>query len=604
MNIIIMFILGMQYYVDMPDTATGKEFDTLDEFLDRTHIGPHNMGLYLRSICKSNDLHPHIIKSSRIFCGSVVDGSMDAKVKGNNLSPVDIDMHAQYLIDQDSFNIEDVPDNPGYVYITKPLGTQLAAEDHVLYYEKYNKMCLSSIFIKTQFARQTKQKHSDICHIDTTPRDASVTLQLHDSVQIEKEKTSRNPDSVECAGTETLDLGNIDCVFAIPFWGWPKIAKSWLLRQRHWPEPKIVLMCATRGYHLIPKALVDTDVEWRYSFSVAETILMHSMSDNQWKCYYICKSLLSKNIVSHALTTYHLKTVLFWKCESLPSFMWNQNLGKAVVSIIDDLIHAFASQHLPHYFIQEQNLLQKLPLEAVKGVVKELLHLREKLTSKLEIGNSEKSTLYDGIFVSAHFWLWILYRFGILINKSSSSDEPLSVWSVIDVQLIKFVKYIFHLVEQSLTSSQCLKELQIMLANMMVDTALMSKETMVQSITGIPGVQDPATDHIVESIRKHLVTFKSEISILCDIIELQMIEIKKTNLTSGEHHQIWHSVMKDKFGKIPVITERCERGINDESILRKLPKLLDLPVYYPNLNSRVTTAHIFSQARFREFMKN
>ena len=130
----------------------------------------------------------------------------------------------------------------------------------------------------------------------------------------------------------------------------------------------------------------DRDVQWRYSFSVAETILVQAMSDNQWKSYFICKRLFFNHIVYKAISTYHLKTIVLWKCESVPSDIWDHNLGRCVILIIDELIHAFASHHLPHYFIQEQNLLQNLPSESVTEVAKELLQLREELMDDRNLG--------------------------------------------------------------------------------------------------------------------------------------------------------------------------------------------------------------------------
>ena len=273
---------------------------------------------------------------------------------------------------QESNCIEDILGYPGCVYLIYTLEEDNYFQNHLpCILNKCNKLCVSGKAIKYQFL-QDEDDPKIASTLSTSPDHASVKM--------------------------TIENGffhvNIDFVLSMAFHGWPNIASS-CIKKRHYP-----LNCdIDQIFHVVPKpySYSDKDVQWRYSFSVAETILVQAMSDNQWKCYFICKRLFFNHIVSKAISTYHLKTIVLWKCKSVPSNIWDNNLGRCVILIIDELIHAFASHHLPHYFIQEQNLLQNLPSESVTEVAKELLQLREKLMDDKNVGRCRISFIDEEI---------------------------------------------------------------------------------------------------------------------------------------------------------------------------------------------------------------
>ena len=367
----------------MADTTSGKVFDVLDEFFQHEQIGHNNLGLYLRNIYKYDELID-LNSTRQIICGSTVDGTFSAKVKllqsEKEFSELNIDIDIDVLINrymnflQESNCVEDIAEYPGFVYL---IGTP--GEDNYLYYlryvpNKYNKLCLSSKATKYQFLQD-----------EDDPIIASTL------------STGLNLASVKMTFKNGLFDVNIDFVPAMAFYGWPNIASRKCIRKKHCP-----LNCDIDTiYHAVPKPYSDLDsdrdVQWRYSFSVEETLLIQAMSDNQWKCCYMCKRLFFNHIVSKTISTYHLKTIVLWKCESVPSHIWDHNLGRCVILIIDELIHAFASHRLPHYFIPEQNLLQYLPSESVTEVSKELLQLREKLMDDRNLGRCRISFIDEEI---------------------------------------------------------------------------------------------------------------------------------------------------------------------------------------------------------------
>ena len=71
-----------------------------------------------------------------------------------------------------------------------------------------------------------------------------------------------------------------DSVFAINCPLWPPDAHEWVIRERlkGWPTKNIVDAIVKGGCHLVSKPngkKQNDDTQWRYSFSQAETILIH-----------------------------------------------------------------------------------------------------------------------------------------------------------------------------------------------------------------------------------------------------------------------------------------------------------------------------------------
>ena len=167
--------------------------------------------------------------------------------------------------------------------------------------------------------------------------------------------------NVCCGGTCHLDE-----VYAVACCGWPSLAVPWAARKRHWPDASLVKDITNSAFHLVhkPSPSGDVDIEWRLSFSLAESKLMDSLTGPRLATFSIFKELLKKSVklgVENVLTTYHIKTAFFWICEQKTSDSWQMILlEKYILDLLTFLIYGFKKGIVKHYFIPNINLLENI----------------------------------------------------------------------------------------------------------------------------------------------------------------------------------------------------------------------------------------------------
>ena len=171
---------------------------------------------------------------------------------------------------------------------------------------------------------------------------------------------------------------DIDSTLCFYCEGWPALAKHWQDRKRNWPPENVIKEVLLSGYYLVPKAHPDAplnhDIQWRLSFSAAEVILIDNFTGVQFLLYQTLKAVLKQNAAPHSgaegLTTYHLKTALFWLSEKCPEDQWvDANISECITLVLTWIIDACVSAMLPHYFVPEINLLQKVPSDVLNEIV-------------------------------------------------------------------------------------------------------------------------------------------------------------------------------------------------------------------------------------------
>ena len=117
---------------------------------------------------------------------------------------------------------------------------------------------------------------------------------------------------------------------------WPTMANKWSERKRtvEWPGERLISDIMSDGCHVVPVSHHDNDneshhTEWRLSFSSAEKRLVNSLSMEQRQSYIIAKLIMKQVIkeiqerssqppLDKTPSSYHLKTILLWKCEEKP----------------------------------------------------------------------------------------------------------------------------------------------------------------------------------------------------------------------------------------------------------------------------------------------
>lgn len=178
---------------------------------------------------------------------------------------------------------------------------------------------------------------------------------------------------------------DIDVVFSFPCLAWPREAWNWVIRDRKsgWPNAESISQIMEKGCLLVPTSFSETggesNLEWRFSFSVAERMLFEMSNDIQRQTLILLKFV--KHFYfreSKILTTYHFKTALFWVTEDMPLSMWtNENLGKCFLIVLEKMQLFMSSGHFPQFFIEDCNLISKLSPADVKNVIGILNAVRE-----------------------------------------------------------------------------------------------------------------------------------------------------------------------------------------------------------------------------------
>lgn len=138
-----------------------------------------------------------------------------------------------------------------------------------------------------------------------------------------------------------------------------------------WPPQNVVREIRKDGCHLVAKVPKGSTVPegekqflWMYSFSGAEKTLF--LKGGQGEASSCSKQVLrifkalKEQLELHPLTSYHLKTMLFYECEENPHHShWSFNrLGERFLGLLQRLETCLSQRHCPHYFIRELNLFE------------------------------------------------------------------------------------------------------------------------------------------------------------------------------------------------------------------------------------------------------
>ena len=181
---------------------------------------------------------------------------------------------------------------------------------------------------------------------------------------------------------------HVDLVMCVGCCGWPRLAASWIKRERKtWPCKSLVDKITSSVFHLVnkpsPSTDADIDIDFRLSFSFAESKLMDTLTGPRLATYMVLKHIFNENDQlkdMNILKTYHLKTVFFWACEKHSEDYWNmEHIEARVLSVLDALIVGFNEGFISHYFIPEINLLQEIQKQDSSETIRELNLVRQSL---------------------------------------------------------------------------------------------------------------------------------------------------------------------------------------------------------------------------------
>ena len=149
---------------------------------------------------------------------------------------------------------------------------------------------------------------------------------------------------------------------------WISPAHKWVTRPNtSWPSSELKSNIIDHGTLFVPigcKGSKNEDIEWRFSFSVSEKLLIYSFTHVQLICYALMKIVLKDVIDSDddckgLLCSYYIKNIIFWVSEELPLSIWRpENLIWCFMRCFERLLYCVEYSMCPHYFIPEINMFE------------------------------------------------------------------------------------------------------------------------------------------------------------------------------------------------------------------------------------------------------
>ncbi|XP_058875418.1 protein mab-21-like 3 [Acipenser ruthenus] len=181
--------------------------------------------------------------------------------------------------------------------------------------------------------------------------------------------------------TEKLHVDLVP-VLQIPFSEYKHI--DWPRAKTRWPSQELIAKSKETGIDLVAKEV------WRPTFSRIENILLEDIDRDGGRrkdALQILLRVLQERWQDFykTLSSYHLKTVLFWACEKHPEFTKWETLEKSLNVLLDELIRRLESRAVPHYFLSEVNLLRST--EQLSELLLQVTELRRDPVTYLEIQN-------------------------------------------------------------------------------------------------------------------------------------------------------------------------------------------------------------------------
>ena len=195
-------------------------------------------------------------------------------------------------------------------------------------------------------------------------------------------------------------VSGVDFVPALRCFGWPRVAREWIKRERKWPSPDIVDRIVQEGFHLVvkpPKNGGNPDFDFRISFSHAEYLLSQEMNDIQRECCRCLKRYYRAYLSTEpkSLVTYHLKNIFLQTIEETGAEFWTEsNRVEYVMKLFGNLLEALIRNNLPHFVVRSYNLFSNDYIEGpeilesvarrVEQIIENPMQFAKELIQKLD----------------------------------------------------------------------------------------------------------------------------------------------------------------------------------------------------------------------------
>ena len=311
------------------------------------------------------------------FSGSAVEGAMMARCfqKKEDWQEVEIDiMYNLFTIPQEvSHLLEPVEDKPGFVRL--PLCQELCQEDFYILYILAMQILEGHVpYSLDEMPKYISPLLMKGALTEGFPRPSRYRLRnvmFQRMFNIKESKCTTETTQELKFDASGIHLSN-DSVPAIRLHFWPHEAGGWITRcRRWWPQQNTIQSIVIKGCHVVSRSSPGGNVhsEWRLSFSGPEAILAQLRSRKQQEAYYFFKMFFyrylkcveSSEPEGKPIYSYVIKTTMLWAYEELPPEdpIW-ASLENSVEMLLFKLLGSLEAGFLPHYFIPEINLLERV----------------------------------------------------------------------------------------------------------------------------------------------------------------------------------------------------------------------------------------------------
>lgn len=183
-----------------------------------------------------------------------------------------------------------------------------------------------------------------------------------------------------------------DFVYSLRCKFWPSQADEWRSRERShcWPSSELISTIVACGCHVVPVGSHTSnlrELEWRLSFSVAEKMLIESLTKDQKLTYSILKALIKSQMKHRGIdvfASYHLKTSLLWFLELKGTTQWEKrSLGENVLELMDFLIGFYTKGSIPNYFVRKNDMVDHRSSDEIMATCTVLSEMKVDLTLSL-----------------------------------------------------------------------------------------------------------------------------------------------------------------------------------------------------------------------------
>ena len=248
--------------------------------------------------------------------------------------------------------------------------------------EKVKVMC--NEFVENSDLTHDQQEMKPKCQTEDTCNGGENQVHIKYTEEYSAFRKSLDPNyNTECLShddvlTECLKDKRSDDSLVVEFKSWPRVAIPWIVRARPsgWPSSDVKVAVVQGGCHVTPVSGTENKEGklWEYAFYNANRHLAHSLSRDQRQVFLLFNIVHMYYIETPDILTHeHFRTVFFWMLERIPSdHFYENNLGKMLLQLLNELALALASGKLEHYFIPEINLFEDIPSDHCQTLWKEV----------------------------------------------------------------------------------------------------------------------------------------------------------------------------------------------------------------------------------------